>query len=139
MDLYSWAHWNRHFMALRPSTRRLAARLGVEEGFIAKRCGGARDTSGEVSERHARFAAACAVEQLLREKPAWQVADVWGQADTITRAGMAAGGFLLAAYAAETRQQWVSLGFPSEASGRSMSIGLGTVCAEHAEPASAPA
>lgn len=86
-EIYGWPHWSRLFQALPRSTQRIACTLGVSEAYIATRCSGSRDNK-QLSERHARFAAACAVEGLLREKPAWQVAGVWGVADTLTRAGV---------------------------------------------------
>ncbi|KAK9789408.1 hypothetical protein WJX73_009184 [Symbiochloris irregularis] len=91
LEIYSWPHWSRLLQSLPASTRRLAAHLGVEEGFAAARCTGALDRSGVTSERHGRFAAACVVEALLREKPAHEVVKVWGNPDTITRTGFTQG------------------------------------------------
>ncbi len=38
-------------------------------------------------KQHARFAAACAVNALLCEVPAWQVAEDWGKGGTFSKAG----------------------------------------------------
>ena len=52
------------------------------------RCIGSSCGDVAASKRHARFAAALAVTGLLCEQPAWEVAEAWGQPDTITHNGM---------------------------------------------------
>ncbi len=47
--------------------------------------GGKADVAKDKS--HARFAAACAVNDLMCEVPAWKVAETWGKPDTVSKAG----------------------------------------------------
>lgn len=86
-SIFSWQHWDALFRTFSASVRRMAHALGVTEAYITSQCSGRR-SHAHAGERHARLAAACAVELLLREKPARQVADVYGHPDTITKAGL---------------------------------------------------
>ncbi|KAK9826374.1 hypothetical protein WJX81_004727 [Elliptochloris bilobata] len=88
--IHCWTAWHSLFCSLPASQRGVASRLGIDERSILKRIGG---SSGDAaaSARHARFAAAVAVSGLLCEQPAWEVAESWGQADTITHKGVTRG------------------------------------------------
>ena len=64
----------------------VASIVGVTEGFIAQRCRGSAGQS-EASAKHARFAAACALNSLLSEQSAWAVEQQWGLPATLTQQG----------------------------------------------------
>lgn len=53
--------------------------------ILIRMSGGKADATND--KCHARFAAACAVNDLLCEVPAWQVAETWGKPDTLSKAG----------------------------------------------------
>lgn len=83
--------------ALSPSNIAVAKRLGIHEGQIIQLLIGrapagphtGRTLSGAaaVHQQHARFAAACMLNELLCEVPAWHVAQEWGLPQKLTAAG----------------------------------------------------
>jgi len=60
--------------------------VGVNEGYIGQRCRGGGAQS-EASAKHARFAAACALNALLCEQSAWTVEQTWGLPSSLTQQG----------------------------------------------------
>jgi len=58
----------------------------VRRFILARISGGGGDAAA--SACHARFAAAAAVSALLSEQPAWEVAQAWGERDSITEKGV---------------------------------------------------
>ena len=60
--------------------------VGVDEGYIGQRCRGGGAQS-DASAKHARFAAACALNALLCEQSAWTVEQIWGLPSGLTQQG----------------------------------------------------
>ena len=60
--------------------------VGVNEGYIGQRCRGGGAQS-DASAKHARFAAACALNALLSEQSAWTVEQTWGLPSGLTQQG----------------------------------------------------
>lgn len=60
--------------------------MGVNQGYIGQRCRGGGAQS-DASAKHARFAAACALNALLCEQNAWIVEQKWGLPSTLTQQG----------------------------------------------------
>ncbi len=60
--------------------------VGVNEGYIGQRCRGGGAQS-DASAKHARFAAACALNALLCEQSAWAVEQTWGLPSSLTQQG----------------------------------------------------
>ncbi len=60
--------------------------VGVNEGYIGQRCRGGGAQS-DASAKHARFAAACALNALLCEQSAWTVEQTWGLPSGLTQQG----------------------------------------------------
>lgn len=67
--------------------REAALQLGVTKEYIGKK---ARGYSGDqaTSAAHSKFVAACALNALLCEKPAWLVAEQWGASEIYSRSGV---------------------------------------------------
>ena len=64
----------------------VACIVGVNEGYIGQRCRGGGAQS-DASTKHARFAAACALNALLCEQSAWTVEQTWGLPSSLTQQG----------------------------------------------------
>ena len=64
----------------------VASLVGVTEGYIGQRCRGGGAQS-DTSAKHARFAAACALNALLCEQSAVVVEEHWGLPSTLTQQG----------------------------------------------------
>lgn len=64
----------------------VASLVGVMEGYIGQRCRGGGAQS-DTSAKHARFAAACALNALLCEQSAVVVEQQWGLPSTLTQQG----------------------------------------------------
>ncbi len=60
--------------------------VGVNEGYIGQRCRGGGAQS-DASAKHARFAAACALNAMLCEQSAWTVEQTWGLPSSLTQQG----------------------------------------------------
>lgn len=65
----------------------VAAKVGVNEGYVAQRCRGAGSTDTAATDRHCRFAAACALNAMLSEQASTALEEVWGKPDTLTKQG----------------------------------------------------
>lgn len=72
------------------SQRQLAAEQGIVASDITRRSS-SRSLPTNVNARHARFAAACAIDETVSEQPIGAVAQKWG------RIGLIKGGELLTA------------------------------------------
>ena len=72
----NWGFWQRLFSSLPPKKLAAAAALGVSEAYIMKRCSLGRSDEA-ANARHERFAAACALEDMIDEKVAGSVARRW--------------------------------------------------------------
>ena len=72
----NWGFWQRLFGSLPPKKLAAAAALGVTEAYIMKRCSLGRSDEA-ANARHERFAAACALEDMIDEKVAGSVARRW--------------------------------------------------------------
>ena len=68
------------------AVRQVARIAGVNEGYIGQRCRGGGAQS-DASAKHARFAAACALNALLSEQSAWTVEQTWGLPSSLTQQG----------------------------------------------------
>lgn len=64
----------------------LSAKICYNSRHILLQMSGSRVDEAQ-SKRHARFAAACAVNALLCEEPAWQVSERWGKPGVLSKAG----------------------------------------------------
>ena len=71
---------------LRCAVLQVARIVGVNEGYIGQRCRGGGAQS-DASAKHARFAAACALNALLCEQSAWTVEQTWGLPSGLTQQG----------------------------------------------------
>ena len=60
--------------------------MGVQDAYIMCRCSGGRADEAQ-NALHARFAAACALSDLLSEQPVQQVVAKWGQEKALTQQG----------------------------------------------------
>ncbi|BDA50034.1 DNA polymerase theta [Coccomyxa sp. Obi] len=89
-EIHDWSAWSSAIHSLSSHHRRVASAVGVTREHILIRMSGGRGDEAK-DKRHARFAAACAVNALLCEVPAWQVAEEWGKADTFSKAGLSRG------------------------------------------------
>ena len=76
-------------MGRRAPDRQLAAEQGIVAADITRRSS-SRSLPANVNARHARFAAACAIDETVCEQPVGAVAQKWG------RIGVIKGGELLA-------------------------------------------
>lgn len=66
----------------------VADKLGVKEAYITKRCsGGGAKSDASAATRHARFAAACALNALLSEAAPVAVELKYGRPNTLTAKG----------------------------------------------------
>lgn len=69
-----------------PHAIQVASLVGVAEGYIGQRCRGG-GLQSDTSAKHARFAAACALNALLCEQSAVVVERQWGLPSTLTQQG----------------------------------------------------
>lgn len=82
-----WSAWGCIFKGLSEQHRRVAQAVGITEAHILKKMSGSRQDA-LADAAHARFAAACAVNALLCETPAWQVEALWGQQNILSRSDL---------------------------------------------------
>eukprot|EP00854_Cymbomonas_tetramitiformis_P010387 gene10387-12283_t len=69
----------------------VAEHLGVREGFILRQCKGACSGGAKDTQRHNRFAAACALAAVLEGQPVLQVVAKWGACNGLTERGVLPG------------------------------------------------
>ena len=79
--------------------------MGLQDAYIMCRCSGGRTDEAQ-NALHARFAAACALSDLLSEQPVQQVIAKWGQEKALTQQGAACAdaGFEGLLHACDARQ-----------------------------------
>ncbi|KAK9815292.1 hypothetical protein WJX72_001157 [[Myrmecia] bisecta] len=86
-QIKEWRGWDVMFDQLPDADKRVAAQVGVDKAYINKLLRSAKGQP-EVSQRHHRFAAACALSAMVSEQPAWEAAQQWAY---ITQNGVSAG------------------------------------------------
>ncbi|DBA82486.1 TPA: hypothetical protein ACH3X2_000714 [Trebouxia sp. C0005] len=88
--IFGWGYWGKLFENLPSMQKKVACIVGVNEGYIGQRCRGGGAQS-DASTKHARFAAACALNALLCEQSAWTVEQTWGLPSSLTQQGVSRG------------------------------------------------
>ncbi|KAL0029501.1 hypothetical protein WJX77_012503 [Trebouxia sp. C0004] len=88
--IFGWVYWGKLFENLPGMQKKVARIVGVNEGYIGQRCRGGGAQS-DASAKHARFAAACALNVLLCEQSAWTVEQTWGLPSGLTQQGVTRG------------------------------------------------
>ena len=66
--------------------QRTAALLSISESYILQRCGGGRPNEA-ANMRHEKFAAACALKELLLGESVKSVAGKWASVDGLVQKG----------------------------------------------------
>lgn len=89
--IFGWSHWGGLFRNLTTTQKKVASIVEVTEGYIGQRCRGGGAQSDATSAKHARFAAACALNSLLCEQSALMVEPIWGLPGTLTEKGVTRG------------------------------------------------
>jgi hypothetical protein len=74
------------FAKLSAEEKQVAAKLGVDEHYITKRCSGGRSDAA-ASSLHERFVAACVLGELTSDKEVGEVAGKWAAAEGLARNG----------------------------------------------------
>eukprot|EP00891_Asterochloris_glomerata_P009373 jgi/Astpho2/9373/Aster-x0392 len=85
-----WGQWDRLHRRMHPTHQKVGILVGVQGAYIMCRCSGGRADEAQ-NALHARFAAACALSDLLSEQPVQQVIAKWGQEKALTQQGVTAG------------------------------------------------